>query len=381
MDLSLTEQQQQLKASAREFMAREASRSALLELERAGAGLEPGAWQAAAEIGFLGMLVPEDHGGSGSSLTDCAVVFEEFGRGPLPGPFFSSAVLGSLVVGECASEDQKAELLPSIARGEEIVVLALTEPDYGWEPESIMARCRRSGEGYVLDGTKLFVHDGLAATKLLCVARADTSSDEPVVVVVNANSPGVSRRALPGFFRNVTEVRFESVRLPVSAVLAGPNPAWTGLQRAIQKAIPVLCSYKAGGCRAVFEMSAEYSRTRIAFGVPIGRFQRVQDHIIEVVNRMDAIRWTANEALWKMDTGREATASVHLAKAVASEGYYHACNFAHEAHGGIGTSAEYGLNLHTSMSRSLYHYLGDPAYHRRRMIRAVIEQPDHSMAG
>ena len=220
MDLSLTEQQQQLKASAREFMAREASRSALLKLERAGAVLEPVAWQAAAEVGFLGMLVSEDHGGSGSSLTDCAVVFEEFGRGPLPGPFFSSAVLGSLVVGECASEHQKAELLPSIARGEEIVVLALTEPDYGWGPESIKTRYRRSGEGYVLDGTKLFVHDGLAATKFLCVARAETSPNEPGVVVVNANSPGVSRRALPGFFRDMTEVRFESVRVPVSDVLA-----------------------------------------------------------------------------------------------------------------------------------------------------------------
>ena len=136
-------------------------------------------------------------------------------------------------------------------------------------------------------------------------------------------------------------------------------------------AVPVLCAYKVGGCRAVFDLSVEYSRERMQFQQPIGRFQRVQDHIIQIVNFLDAARWTTYEALWKLDTGKDAAASVHVAKAVASESYMGACDFAHEVHAGIGVMREYGLTLHTKMSRSLYHCLGAPGLHRKRLESAL----------
>jgi len=133
-------------------------------------------------------------------------------------------------------------------------------------------------------------------------------------------------------------------------------------------AIPVLCAYKVGGCQAVFERSVEYSRERMQFGQPIGRFQRVQDHIVHIVNYLDAARWTTYEALWKLETGAaDAATGVHLAKSVASESYMRACDYAHEVHAGIGVVREYGLTLHTKMSRSLYHFLGAPRLHRKRM--------------
>jgi alkylation response protein AidB-like acyl-CoA dehydrogenase len=118
-------------------------------------------------------------------------------------------------------------------------------------------------------------------------------------------------------------------------------------------------------------MSVEYSRTRRQFGTPIGRFQRVQDHIINLVNQLDAARWTTYEALWKLDSGRPAAASVHMAKAVASEAYLKACDSGHEVHAGIGVVREYGLTLHTKMSRTLYHFLGDPTYHKRKLGDAL----------
>jgi len=138
------------------------------------------------------------------------------------------------------------------------------------------------------------------------------------------------------------------------------------------KAMPILCAYQVGGCEAVFDLSVDYSRERVQFGQPIGRFQRVQDHIINITNHMDAARWTTYEALWKLDSGQDAARSVHLAKAAASEGYYQACNAAHEVHAGIGVSREYGLTLHTRMSRTLYQYLGDPAYHKRRLADVLF---------
>jgi hypothetical protein len=117
----------------------------------------------------------------------------------------------------------------------------------------------------------------------------------------------------------------------------------------------------------VFDLSVNYSRERLQFGQTIGRFPRVQDHIIHIVNYLDAARWTTYEALWKLDSGIDATGGVHMAKAVASESYLRACDFAHEVHAGMGVIREYGLTLHTKMSRTLYHCLGAPKLHRKRL--------------
>ena len=118
-------------------------------------------------------------------------------------------------------------------------------------------------------------------------------------------------------------------------------------------------------------MSVNYARERTQFGQIIGRFPRVQDHVIHLVNYLDAARWTTYEALWKLDSGADAAASVHVAKSVASESYLRACDYAHEVHAGIGVLREYGLTLHTKMSRSLYHCLGAPTFHRRRLEHAL----------
>ena len=366
MDLSLTEEQELLRTTARDFMQRECSKEALLEFDETEMGCSDDAWQKASEIGWLGMLVPEQFGGSGSSLTDAAVVYEQLGAGPLTGPFFSSGVLGALIVAEAGTDEQKRRWLPNIAGGREIVSLALTEPDYGWESSSIQMRAQPTDSGFALSGTKLFVHDAAAATTIICAVRG--RGDEGVtLLMVDARAPGLSTRLLSGFMGWVGEVTFEDVEVPADAVLGEVGGGWQPMQRAFEKAIPILCAYKVGGAQSVFDMTLDYSRTRIQFGTPIGRFQRVQDHIVEMVNHLDSARWTTYEALWKLDSGRPDPTSVHLAKAVASEGYYQGCNHSHEVHAGIGVVREYGLTLHTKMSRTLYHYLGDPRFHRRRI--------------
>ena len=371
MDLSLSEYQQQLKNTAQDFMERECSKDMLLDLEDTETGYSDEMWQKASEIGWLGMLVPEEYGGAGGTLTDAAVVFEQMGRGPLSGPFFSSGVLCALIVQESGSDEQKRQYLPGIASGQDIVSLALTEPGYGWNAESVQMTVEEKNGGFALNGTKLFVHDAASSTRLICPVRTSNGGQPEqgiTLLMVDSHTAGVSTRLLSGFMGWVGEVTFDSVKVPASAVLGELGEGWDPLQRAFQKAMPVLCAYKVGGSQAVFDMSVEYSRTREQFGTPIGRFQRVQDHIIGIVNHLDAARWATYEALWKLDTGRPAETSVHLAKAVSSEGYYQACNGAHEVHAGLGVMREYGLTLHTKMSRTLYHLLGDPLFHRRLMV-------------
>ena len=323
MDLSLTEQQELLKTTARDFMEREASKDILLELEETESGYSDELWQKASDIGWLGMLVPEQYGGSGSSLTDAAVVYEQMGAGPLSGPFFSSGVLGALTILEAGTEEQRQRYLPSMAVGREIASLALTEPDYGWGPDSVSMRAQPTDNGYVLRGTKLFVHDAASATTLITAVRA-RGHEGVTLMMVDANTPGVSTRLLSGFMGWVGEVTYDSVEVAADAVLGEPGAAWQPLQRAFQKAIPILCAYQVGGSQAVFDMTLEYSRTRIQFGNPIGRFQRVQDHIVNIINNLDAARWTTYEALWKLDSDRLTDngleTSIHLAKAVTTEG-------------------------------------------------------------
>jgi alkylation response protein AidB-like acyl-CoA dehydrogenase len=371
MGLSLTPEQEMLKSAARRFVEQEYPKETLLQIAVSANGVADAPWQKLIGTGWLGILIPEEYGGEGGSLTDAGVLFEELGRGPVPGPHLGSGVLGTLTVLEGGTEEQKRHWLPALAKGEDTLVVAVTEADYSWDAADVHLTARRDGDGYQLSGTKVYVFDAAAATHLLCAARPEDGR-EVGLVTVPASAPGVQIRPLPGFAWNLAEVKLESVRVDSSALLGGSFAGgWGALQRAIARTIPILCAYQVGGCQKVYEMSVDYSRTRVQIGTPIGRFQRVQDHIINLVNQLDAARWTTYEALWKLDSGRPAADSVHLAKAVSSEAYYQACNHAHEVHAGVGSMTEYGLTLHTTASRTLYHYLGDPKYHRRLLADAL----------
>ena len=375
MDLSLTENQEMLKSSAREFIQSEYSKDTLLGLDRGETGRLAGLWKQAANMGWLGIAIPESYGGQGGTLTDAGVLYQELGRGPVPGPFFSSSILGAFVVLEGGTEDQKVQFLQRIADGRQTLALAVTESDYTWDPRGVQLSASRHQGRFILEGSKLFVHDAAAASHLICAVRTETTVDPSAgisLLIVDKMSPGVSVKEMPGFISGVSEVKFNSVEVPDTGLLGQKTGVgWDCLQSAMAKAIPILCAYQVGGCEAVFDMSVAHSQTRVQFGVPIGRFQRVQDHIINIVDQLDAARWTTYEALWKLDSAKPADGAIHLAKAVASEGYYEACNHAHEVHAGVGVMTEYGLTLHTKMSRTLYPFLGDPRYHKRRLAEAL----------
>ena len=371
MDLSLTPEQEMLKAAASRFVATEYPKETLLQIASPDetTPLEP--WGRLASTGWLGILIPEQYGGEGGTFTDAGVLFEELGRGPVPGPHLTSAVLSALAILEGGTEEQKRDWLPRIASGEMRLVPAITERDYGWDERDVRLTAHVDGDSLRLNGSKAYVFDGETASHYLVAVRSEGSEDVGLVVVP-AGADGVRSRGLPGFAWNLAEVRFDNTPADSTNVLGNSiTGGWAAWQRAVAKAIPVIGAYQVGGCQAVYEVSVDYSRTRIQFGTPIGRFQRVQDQIIALVNHLDAARWTTYEALWKLDAGRDAASSISLCKAVASEGYYEACNYAHEVHAGVGSMTEYGLTLHTAASRTLYHFLGDPKQHKRELAAAL----------
>jgi alkylation response protein AidB-like acyl-CoA dehydrogenase len=363
MDLSLNDTQKLIQDSAKDFVRGSCGRDVLLKLDRDPSLVMSTLWKPMSDLGWTGMAIPEEHGGTGNSLTDVAVLFEELGCGPVPGPLFSSAVLCARIVMEAGSDPLKKAWLPRIASGERVFALALTESQYGWTADNVRATAKRAGSDYTLSGTKVFVHDAHFATDLLVVAKVEGGKGVSVLRV-DAKAAGVAIRPLDGFITGMCEVVLDNVKVSAADVLAD---AWPAAERAMLTVTPVLCAYQVGSCKTVFDLSLNYARERTQFGQIIGRFSRVQDHLIHLVNHLDAARWTAYEALSKLDGGVDATASCHVAKSVAGESHMHACDYAHEVHAGIGVSREYGLTLHTKLSRSLYHCLGAPRLHRAKL--------------
>jgi len=373
LDLSLTESQEMLRRTALDFLQRDAPKEVVQRLQETDTGCTDDLWRKAADMGWLGIIIPEQYGGTGLGLTDAGVLYEVLGRGPLPGPYFSSSILGSLIVQEAATEEQKESILPAVTSGEQVLALALTEQVFSWGPGGVATTATARDGDFVIDGLKLFTQDARAATHLIVVARTGDETGSLSLFLVERESKGVSVRRLPGFLagRNF-EVKLDSVKVPRSAMLGSLNEGWPALQKAIIQAAPVLCAYKAGASQAVVEMALDYSRIRVQFGMPIGRFQRVQDMIIDMVTHADSARWTTYEALWKLDVGRPAVEDVHVAKAVASEAYWQTVTLAHQVFSGISYSMEHPVSFHTRASRALYGFLGDPAYHRQQIARLLI---------
>jgi alkylation response protein AidB-like acyl-CoA dehydrogenase len=362
MDFSYSDEQVMLQETIADFMEREVKPDRVTRIYQHEDGYDAGMYRTAAQSGWLGMLLPEQYGGGGATVMDCAVAFEEFGRGPLPAPIFSAGVLAPQLVLAGGSDEQKRQLLPAMCKGEVLAALAASDSGMGWGPEMVEMELAEAGDGFVLNGVKQFVQDGHPANLYIVAAR---SREGVNLVLVERDRPGVSVRQYGELLASVAEVRFEGVRVPRSALLSG---GWNTIETALDQTLPILCAFKVGACQQIFDITVDYTRERIAFGQPIGRFQRVQDHVVELADHMDGARWITYETIWKLDTGQPSKGFVHEAKAAASEGYYQVVNYAHKVWAGPGTALDHPLMAHHIASRVLYQYLGDPGYHKRRMM-------------
>jgi len=369
LDMGLTENEKMLRNTALDFMQRDAPKEVVQSLQETDTGCTDEIWQTMINLGWPGIIIPEEYGGAGNTLTSAATLLEALGTGPLPGPLFSSSILGSLVLLEAGTVEQKQSVLPEVAKGSVILTLALTEPEYSWEPETVQTTATKQNSSYILNGVKLYTMDAQSASHIIVVARTEKGIG---LFLVNSALEGISIKRIPGYLagRNF-EVKLDSVEVPESSLLGDSAEASAELNRAILKATPILCAYKVGACQVLCDSTREYSRTRVQFGQAIGRFQRVQDMIIEMVNNLDAARWSTYEALWKLDTGKPADEGVHMAKAVTSEAYWKICTLTHRVLSGVSYSKEHPASFHTRASRALYHYLGDPAHHRHKLGRLL----------
>lgn len=374
MDLALSDSERMLQESVRGFVRREATRPALVDLDERGLTW-PVEWlRTFAEAGWLGVFVPDELGGSGASTLESAIVFEELGRGPVPGPFLASSVVGALVLGGLdgpAGPDSRGvrdRLRAGIADGSAVVIPALRDPESSWRGVAAstaeLSNVPDAPGSAVLDAVKVFVPYADAATHFVVSVR----SAEPGAArfaVVPADADGVEIRDLGGFLHATAEVRFTGVAVPADHVLTAASA--DALDLALAPGLVAVAAYQAGGCAALLDMCLDHANERVQFGVPVGRFQRVQDHVIRILNATDSARWITYEAAWTIDSGQSGAANAHMALAVAGDSYWEAADAAHEVHAGIGSDPKFGMTLYTRAARTVHDFLGSPEWHKARM--------------
>lgn len=364
MDLALNETQLMLQSLAREFLEREVPKARVREIDESETGFSGELWRKISELGWPGMAVSENFGGTGNSLTDLAAVFEVLGYNATPSPLFSQ-VLCSHVVFHVGTPEQHKALLPTIASGERLAAFALTEPNYGWADSAVNLRAVVSNGKATLNGTKLFVPYAHVCADLYVLARSDAG-----LTLIRVDGDAVNARLQNGWLGEpICEVTFDDVSGDVIGVDGG---AWAGVENAIEKSVVLLTAYMLGGSQAALDLAIEYSQTRKAFGQAIGMFQRVQDLIIRALNDVDSIRWTTYEALWKLDEHHAgASVAASMAKAVASDAFQSATENSLYVHAGAGMDLDYGLTNHIKRSKFYGHYLGDANHHKLRMARLL----------
>jgi alkylation response protein AidB-like acyl-CoA dehydrogenase len=324
---------------------------------------------------------PEKYGGEGGSILDMAILYEELGRAMFPSPHLSTVVLCGLAILNAGTEEQKKELLPKIAKGNLILALALTEPDSSrgdaaWEAEGVTVPATADKDEYVINGTKLFVHDAHIADYLLCVTRTkDSGAPEEGITLflVDAKSPGISYIPLKiRGGRKQSQIIFDKVRVPKKNMVGKLNGGWAAVAKVIQIGAVMLCSMMVGAGEKILDMAIDYAKTRIQFDMPIGINQWVQEYCIQLLSSIDGARNITHQAAWKLSENLPGDFEIAAAKAWTGDAFETAGWCAHNVFAGVGYTYDAGLlPLYTARGKTQQLYLGDSAYWRKKVAEAM----------
>lgn len=375
MDLGLTEEQDMLRTSARDFLQKECPKQLVRQLDESEEGYSPELWRKMAGLGWIGLPFPEEYGGGGGSFLDLVVLLETMGYNILPGPFFSTVVLGGLTILAAGNEEQKKRFLPEIASGGMILTLALTEPSARYDAASVKTTAVvRNGE-YVINGTKLFVLDANVADFILCVARTKEATNPEnglTVFLVDTKSPGVKITLLRTLARDKQcEVIFDEVSVPKENVLGEFNRGWPTVQGVLQRATVAKCAEMVGGAQAALDMAVAYAKERVQFNRPIGSFQAIQHYCANMVSDVDGSRFVTYKAAWKVSEGLPATFDMAVAKAWTSGAYGRVTLLAHQIFGAIGFTMDHDMHLYYRRAKAGEIMFGDGAFQRAIVAREM----------
>jgi acyl-CoA dehydrogenase len=376
VELVLSEDQELLAKTAMDFVRTHSpvSRMRALRDSQDPIGFSRELWKQMAELGWVGILIPEAYGGAGMGLADLAVVLEALGRTLAPEPFLSTVLLGGQLLTTAGSEEQKQAWLPGIATGDKILTVAYQEARSRYDLNRVTAKAELEGTSWRLSGEKIQVLDGHTADALIVSARTaggQDDSDGITLFLVPRDTPGLTvTRQQRIDSRAVALVSLDGVKVSSESMIGSPGAECKVLSQVVDRATVGLCAEMLGGMTQIFESTLAYLKTRQQFGVLIGTFQALKHRAARLFMEIELARSSVMAAARATDAGDKEFASlVSLAKARCSDTFILAANEGIQMHGGIGMTDEHDVGFYLKRARVAEMTFGDAAWHRDRWAR------------
>jgi len=373
MKLTLTEEQEMLKKTARDFLTDKCPTTFITQMEKSDTGYSRELWHQMADLGWIGLAFPEKYGGGDMNFIDLAVLLEEMGHACLPSPFFSTVVLGGLSILDFGSEEQKQEYLPKLINGEKIFTIALNEPaqyltaGQDYNVFSVTAKVIPDEGNYIINGTKLFVPNAHIADYMLYVTR--TKPENGVTIfMIDAKSPQINYTLLKSIAGDkLCEVVFTQMPVPEANILGHSDQQWSTVQKIIERAAVATCCEMVGNLQRVLEMTLNYAKERKQFDRLIGSFQIIQHYCADMATDVDSARFSTYRAAWMLSERLPCTKEVAVAKAWIGEASQRVIDLAHQIHGAIGATMEHELHHYTRRAKA-----GELTFGNANFYREVI---------
>jgi alkylation response protein AidB-like acyl-CoA dehydrogenase len=369
VNFAFSEEQEELRRTVRAFLEQKSPSAEVRRLMETTEGYDPSVWeQMGSQLGLQGLAIPEEYGGSGYSYVELIVVLEEMGRALLAAPYFSTVALAANAILHSGDDAAKKELLGGIASGETIATLAMTEDSGRWDAAGITATATKSGDGYTIDGHKMFVLDGHTANLIVVAAK---TGDNVSLFTVAGDADGLTRTPLATMDQTRKQARLEFSGTPAK-LLGTEGEGWPVLSRVLDLAAVALAAEQVGGAQKCLDMSVEYAKVRVQFGRPIGSFQAIKHKCADMLLEVESAKSAAYYAGWAAaELNDELPTVASLAKAYCSDAYFHAAAENIQIHGGIGFTWEHDAHLYFKRAKSSQLLLGDPTYHRELLAQRI----------
>ncbi|MCH7837434.1 MAG: acyl-CoA/acyl-ACP dehydrogenase [Chloroflexi bacterium] len=378
MDMELTETQRHLKDTARRLMEKECPPGFVREMEQSELGYSPELWKQMAEVGWLALPLPEEYDGIGLGTVDLAILTKELGRALCPSPYLPTVVLAGGAIVAAGSEAQKRTHLANIIAGDTVIAFAMQESTQYYDARGVSTRATAEGDGFVLNGTKMFVEFAEAADLLLVVARSEgepPSSDGLSMFLIDPKSPGVKMTHLPTMARDKQyEVVLDNVQVSGDDLLGPAGGAWPLLEEVVQRGTIAFASYAVGAAEKMQEMSTDFAKDRVQFGRPIGSFQVIQGYLAQLIIEIWGAETLTYYTAWAMDEGMPVRGLVAKTKAFAGDTIKHTTDVGSQIFGGIGYMEDMDNTLYLRRGKQYQLAMGDGGYWEDVIAEEILDK-------
>ena len=357
MELEFSPEQELLRETVRGLCARHADLDVVRALEDDPAGYPEKLWLQLAELGLLGLTIPEEWGGSAMSMLDAMLVYEELGRALVPSPHFVSSVMSGGVLARAGTAAQRDAWLPRIASGDAIVTTAWLEPDRGFGSSGVQLIAEPDGDGWQLTGTKRHVPFASVADRLLVLARAAGTGDADngvLLLLVDPNAAGVTLTQQMTIASDTQyRVDFTGVRVGSDDVVGAPGAAWPAWNEVMYDGAILLAAQAVGGARYALDITVQYAKDRQQFDKPLGAFQAIAHYLSDASTALDGAETLVWEAAWARSENRPVTRLAPMAKLFACQTFRDITAMSQQVFGGVGFTVEYDIQLYFRRAKEL----------------------------